>query len=108
MNLAPREHAQTVEFHQPQFINKVVDGDDAETNLTVQVERRRSSREVSVSSQSQSGGFQLSNREQTTDAARAVPESEAKAKTQSREFRGRSRFRSNSLHRKRCDPKSDA
>ena len=48
-NLAPHEHAQTVEFHQPQFINKIVD-DRVTTqrqNPTVQVEMRRCSREVS-------------------------------------------------------------
>ena len=53
--------------------------DEAETSPTVQVEMRRSSRDVSDSIQRQSGGFQLYNREQTTDAAGAVPEREAKA-----------------------------
>ena len=69
MKLAPHEHAQTVEFPQPQFITTVVDDrvTDAETSPTVQAEMKRSSREVSDSNQRQSGGFHLSNREQTTE-----------------------------------------
>ena len=41
--------------------------DNAETSPTVQVKMRRSSRDVSDSIQRQSGGFQLNNREQTTE-----------------------------------------
>ena len=51
--------------------------DNAETSPTVQVEMRRSSRDVSDSIQRQSGGFQLNNREQMPQGS--VPKREAKA-----------------------------
>ena len=80
------------------------------TIATVQVELTRSSQEVSGSIQKQSGesSCPTENGHRRTDAARAVPESEAKAESQCRKFRRRSRFHSHSLHKKRCDPKSDA
>ena len=43
--------------------------------------------------------------QQRTGAADAVPERQAKAKSQSREFRRRSRFHNHILHKTRCDPK---
>ena len=46
------------------------------------------------------------NRQRRTDASRAVPESEAKSKSQSREFRRRSRLHSYSLQKKRMRSES--
>ena len=75
MKLAPYEHAQTgpdgpamqktVDLP-PQFVNKVVDvrGTMQRQSPTVQVEMRRSSRDVSDSIQRQSGGYQLYKGEQ--------------------------------------------
>ena len=104
---APHEHAQQLNFPQPQFFNKVVDD---------RVTRRDKSHSPSEDEKKQSRSLRVDAKtkwwtpvvQQRTDAAGAVPEREAKSKPQSREFRRRSRFRSHSMHRKRCDPKSDA
>ena len=91
MNLAPHEHAQptqkTAEFHQPQFIKKVVD-DRVTTKRQIPQSKWRCDEAVEKSQirfrKKKSGGFQLCNR---TDAARAVPGNEAKANPSSKEFR---------------------
>ena len=56
MKLAPHEHTQTVEFLQPQFINKVVEA--------------KQSRSLNVDSETK-----VRDSQQRTDAADAVPES---------------------------------
>ena len=95
MKLAPHEHAQTTqkiaEFPQPKFINKVVDD-------RVKTERHIPQSKWSGTKQSRSLRFDAKTKwwtpvvQQRTDATGAVPEREAKSKSQSREFRRRSRI----------------
>ena len=79
MKLAPHEHTQTVEFLQPQFINKVVDD-----RVTTQIQSHSSSEDEAKQSRSLrfdsetkvvDSSCPTENRQQRTDAADAVPQS---------------------------------
>ena len=95
MKLAPHEHAPM----QPHSSTRL------EASSTVQEEMRRSSQDLSEFSSATK--WRIPVVQQRTAAARAVPESEAKAKSQCRKFRRRSRFHSHSSPRIQCDQKSD-
>ena len=74
MKVAPHEHTQTVEFLQPQFINKVVDD---RVTTQIQVPQFKQSRSLRFDSETKvvDSSCPTGNRQQRTDAADAVPES---------------------------------
>ena len=92
VTLVPNEHAQTVEFPQQQFINKVVDDRVTTQSHSPSEDEKKQSRSLRFDSEPK---WWIPVVQQTTDNR------EQMRKSSFRKFRRRSRFRSHSLHMKR-------